>query len=151
MFSGHLDSRLAGWGILLIRIAVGVVFFMHGLDKLFISGVDDAGGFFGSLGIPAPTVMATVIGIIELVGGAALILGAAVRLVGIIFALDMLVALLTVHLPNGFFVMTGGYELVFALGLAALGLALTGSGPLGLDNMLDLPGNRRRQHQPARA
>jgi putative oxidoreductase len=50
----------------------------------------------------------------------------------------MLVAMLLVHRPNGFFAGNGGVELVLLLGTAALALALTGPGALALDNLLPL-------------
>ena len=69
-----LDQALP-WGIALLRIVVGVVFFMHGLQKLFQMGVPGVSGFFASLGIPAPEVAAVVVSLVETVGGLALILG----------------------------------------------------------------------------
>ena len=66
----------------------------------------------------------------------ALILGVLTRLFGLLLTGDMLVALLFVHRPNGFFVGNGGVELVLLLGTAALALALTGPGALALDNLL---------------
>jgi putative oxidoreductase len=131
------------WGIALLRIVVGIVFVMHGQQKLFEMGVGGVGGIFASLGVPAPQLAAVVVSLLETVGGLALILGVLTRLFGLLLAGDMLVALLLVHRPNGFFAGNGGVELVLLLGVAALALALTGAGALALDN--GLPFERRFQ------
>ena len=62
-------------GIALLRIVVGIVFVMHGQQKLFEMGVGGVGGFFASLGVPAPQLAAVVVSLLETVGGVALILG----------------------------------------------------------------------------
>jgi putative oxidoreductase len=131
------------WGIALLRIVVGIVFVMHGQQKLFEMGVGGVGGFFASLGVPAPQLAAVVVSVLETVGGIALILGVLTRLFGLLLTGDMLVALMLVHRPNGFFAGDGGVELVLLLGAAALALALTGPGALALDNLL--PFERRFQ------
>jgi uncharacterized membrane protein YphA (DoxX/SURF4 family) len=55
------------------------------------------------LGLPAPMLLATLVGYIEFVGGFALLLGLATRLFALSLMLTMLVAILTVHLPHGWF------------------------------------------------
>ena len=99
----------------IIRVIVGIVFFVHGWQKVFMFGFGGVGGFFGSLGIPAAGFFAVVVSLLELLGGLALILGFATRLVGLLLAIDMLVALFVVHISNGFFVSENGYELVLLL------------------------------------
>jgi putative oxidoreductase len=129
-------ATLANYGFLVLRVAVGAVFAMHGWQKLTMMGIGGVGGFFGSLGIPAPEVAALAVTILELVGGLALILGIGTRIVGALLAVDMLVALLLVHLPNGFFVDAGGFEFVFTLFAATLFFALAGPGAISLDAQL---------------
>ncbi|MFN8591564.1 MAG: DoxX family protein [Thermomicrobiales bacterium] len=130
------SDRLWPWGIALLRIVVGLAFFMHGYQKLFQMGVGNVAGFFGSIGLPAPELAAWVVSLVETFGGLALILGLGVRIAGVLLAVDMLVALLVFHRPNGFFVSDGGIELVLVLGSAALALAMTGPGALALDSIL---------------
>jgi putative oxidoreductase len=130
------------WGITLLRIVTGIVFFMHGQQKLFETGIDGVGGFFSSLGVPAPQLAAIVVSLLETVGGLALIVGVLTRIVGVLLAIDMLAAIALVHRPNGFFAGDGGIELVLLLAAAALTLALTGPGALALDNAL--PFGRRQ-------
>ena len=120
----------------IIRVVVGLAFFVHGWQKVFTFGFGGVGGFFGSLGIPAAGFFAVVVSLLELLGGLALILGLGTRIVGLLLAINMLVALLVVHLPNGFFVSENGYELVLILGAAALAFAITGASSLSLDNRL---------------
>jgi putative oxidoreductase len=131
---GAPSTRTQAWGLMVLRVAVGIVFFMHGWQKLFMMGLPGVTGFFGMLGIPAPAVAATVVSFLELVGGAALIAGLLTRWVAIPLAIEMLVATLLVHLPNGFFAMDDGYELVFLLLAGAVTLALAGPGALAVDN-----------------
>lgn len=123
-------------GITLIRVVVGLTFFLHGWQKLFTNGIDGVGGFFGSVGIPAAPVAAIIVTFLELLGGLALILGIGTRLVSVLFVFEMLVALLTVHLANGFFVTNNGIELVLLLGVVSAGLALAGPGLYALDTQL---------------
>jgi putative oxidoreductase len=120
-------------GFLILRLAVGIVFAMHGWQKLAVMGVGGVGGFFGSLGIPAPELMAIVVTAVELVGGIALIVGVGTRIAGTLLALDMLGALLLVHLANGFFMDTGGFEFVLTLAAAAVFFALVGPGAWAVD------------------
>jgi putative oxidoreductase len=131
---GAPSTRTQARGLMVLRVAVGIVFFMHGWQKLFMMGLPGVTGFFGMLGIPAPAVAATVVSFLELVGGAALIAGLLTRWVAIPLAIEMLVATLLVHLPNGFFAMDDGYELVFLLLAGAVTLALAGPGALAVDN-----------------
>src|SRR5690606_27664788 len=79
---------------------------------------------------------APVVAIVELVGGIALIAGAFTGIVGLLLAIDMLVAALLVHLPQGVFIDAGGGELVGALGAGALAIAVVGAGRLSLDALL---------------
>ena len=76
------DSNLSQYGIALIRVVVGITFFMHGFQKSFEMGLGGVEGFFGMLGIPAPALAALVVSVVELVGGLALVLGVFTRVVG---------------------------------------------------------------------
>ena len=137
MQSSHrTDNALWPWGITLLRVVVGVAFFMHGYQKLFQMGVGGVGGFFGSLGLPAPELAALVVSLLELVGGLALIVGLLTRVFGLLLAVDMLVALLLVHLPNGFFMANNGFEFTLLLLAAAVALAVSGPGEASLDKIL---------------
>ena len=124
--------------MLLIRVVTGIVFFMHGYQKLVDNGISATQKGFDAMGAPLPEITAVVVTFAELIGGAALIVGALTPLVGLILAIDMLSALFIVHIDSGFFAMNGGFELVLLLGSAALGLALTGPGQYSIDAIVGL-------------
>lgn len=126
----------SSYGVTILRIVTGLTFLAHGLQKLTVFGLAGTAGFLASVGIPSAASLAPLLIALEIVGGLALILGLFTRYVGVALALNMLVALLTVHLANGFFVDTGGFELVLLLGAASLALSLLGSGALSLDAVL---------------
>ncbi len=122
-------------GIALIRAVVGVVFIVHGWQKLAVMGFDGVAGFFGSVGIPLPGVAAVVVTLLELGGGVLLLAGLLTRWVALPLAATMVGAILTVHLPNGF-TGEGGYEFTLLLLASLLGLALTGAGAFSADAAL---------------
>lgn len=122
--------------LLIGRIGFGVIFVAHGWQKLFTNGIDGVTAGFTQMGIPAPGVSAWFSALVELVGGGALILGAAVPLVGLLLTINMLGALFYVHLDAGIFATEGGYELVLALAVGAAVLGLLGSGRFGVDALL---------------
>ena len=116
------DVRLtARYGLAILRIVLGIAMLVHGWDKLS-GGVGGVAGFFGTLGIPAPELMAWVVTIVELVGGILLIVGFLTQITGILLALDMLGAI------------TWEKEAVFAA--AALCLALAGPGAWSVDDVM---------------
>lgn len=115
-------------GRVLLRLALGGVLFAHGLQKFTVMGVDQVGQFFASLGLPAPEVAAALVSTLELVGGAALVLGVLVRPIALLAALELLVASVTAHV--GFFADAGGWELPGVLALSLLALAVLGGGSL---------------------
>lgn len=117
-------------GALILRVVLGVTFFVHGLVK-FQGGIDKTAGFFQSIGLPG--FAANAVGIIELVGGVALILGLGTRIVSTLFVAIMLGAILKVKLAAGF---VGGYELDLALMVMAIYLTLNGSSLFSLDSKL---------------
>src|SRR5260370_8312958 len=95
-----LDMR--SWGITLLRVVVGVVFLMHGGQKFFM-GFHNVAGFLASLRIPAPQAAAIALTLLEFFGGMALVLGLFTRFVALLLAFDMAVAVVLLHLMNGFF------------------------------------------------
>ena len=96
-------------GNVILRVMLGLTFFIHGLAK-FQGGITNIVGYFDSLGIPG--FMAYVIAVIELVGGIVLILGLGTQIVSILFALIMIGAIFTAKLSLGFL---AGYELELLL------------------------------------
>ena len=120
------DGKLQSCGLAVLRIAVGAVFLTHGYQKVFKMHLDGVTGFFGHLGIPLPMLAAIVVMVVEFGGGILLITGLATRIPAALLAMDMVVALLLVHLRNGY-LKTGG-ELPLLLLAGAICLALAGGG-----------------------
>lgn len=128
-------SAWSGYAPLVLRLATGAIFAMHGYQKLQ-GGLAGTTGFVSSLGFPMPEVFAVLLIAAELVGGIFLILGFLTRLAAKALAIVSLFALFLVHLANGFFMATGGYEFILLLLAASVSLMLTGAGKWSLDRMV---------------
>lgn len=115
---------------------LGAIFAMHGYDKVFIKGIPAIGGFFGSIGIPMPELMAYVVSYGELAFGVFLILGLLTHWASKFALVVAIVAFLTVHMSKGFFIGAGGYEFIILIGAAAFSLMITGAGKYSLDSIL---------------
>lgn len=129
-------TRLQGWGITVLRVVVGMVFLVHGGQKLFVFGFGGVAAFLGQVGIPAPGLAAVILTAVESLGGLALLLGLFTRWAAIPLAIVMLVAILAVHLKAGFF-LPDGYEFALTLLGANVALALLGSGEASVDGVLE--------------
>jgi putative oxidoreductase len=125
----------ADWGIAVLRVIVGFTFFLHGWQKLFQLGLPGVTSAFTQMGVPLPGVTAPLVSVLELVGGALLILGLLTRPAAILLAIDMLVATLLVHLPAGFF-LPNGVAFVLLLLAGAVALVLTGPGAFAVDRII---------------
>lgn len=123
-------------GLAVLRIVVGIVFAVHGYEKLFVQSIPGVTGFFTQIGAPLPGITAPLVSLLEFAGGIMLILGVLTSVVGALLALDMLGALFLVHLANGFSAQNGGYEFVLTLFAASLALALAGPGAYALDRAI---------------
>jgi putative oxidoreductase len=113
----------------------------HGAQKLFGwfggYGLEGTGGFFSqNLGLEPGLLWAALVGGVEFFGGLLLALGLLTRPAALAIAVVMAVAVLAVHLPNGFFWTSGGYEYPLLWGLIALAIAFKGGAELSLDRAL---------------
>jgi putative oxidoreductase len=126
-------------GLLVLRVVVGFVFFMHGWQKLVDNGISATQQGFDGMGVPLPDITAVLVTFVELVGGTMLIAGFLTRIAGVLLIADMISAMFIVHVENGFFVTNGGYELVFLLAGGALALAIAGPGTYSADVMVGIP------------
>ena len=129
------SSKWGGFAPLVLRVATGLIFALHGWQKLEM-GVPGVTGFLSSLGFPMPAFFAVVLIAAELIGGILLILGAFTHWAAKILAIVAIVALVSVHLPNGFFMANGGYEFMLLILASTLSLMITGPGKWALDHKL---------------
>jgi putative oxidoreductase len=136
----------ADTSLLVFRLGLGVVFVAHGYNHIFRGGkIAGTGRWFESLGMRPGVLHAWTASLTELGAGALLMLGLATPLACAGVIGTMLVAWITNHLRNGFFIFRPGegYEYVMTLTLAAVGLAGVGAGQWSLDHALgwfDPPG-----------
>jgi putative oxidoreductase len=117
-----------------LRIVVGLVFLMHGGDKLFVFGLGGIADYMGKLGLPLPLVSAAVVIAVELLGGLAILLGVFTRLAGALLAFEMVVAILVARFHGGFFAPYG-YEFELTLLGACLTFALGGPGRISFEEI----------------
>jgi putative oxidoreductase len=121
-------------GIAFLRVVVGVVFLAHGGQKLFVLGFASVAGKMQQLGMPLPVPSAVVVTLVEFLGGLGLILGLRARWAAFFISIDMLVAVLAVHLRGGLF-LPRGFEYALTLLAASVALTLLGPGALALDSL----------------
>lgn len=120
---------------LILRVILGLTFFVHGAVK-FQGGIENTAGWFGSIGLPS--FLAYMVAGLELVGGIALVLGLFSRVVSALFVLLMAGAILKVKLAAGFLGngQGAGYELDLALMAMAAFIAINGSNAFALDQLI---------------
>jgi putative oxidoreductase len=139
----------AAWYALPLRLIIGFGFMQHGYAKL-ARGPEDFIGMLHAMGLPVPFILGWATIIVELVGGLLILAGALIPLSTVPMAIVLLVAIFTVHFPNGFssiklqsFDAAGahfgqpGYEtdLLYLAGLVAL--CFGGAGPISIDRLLN--------------
>jgi putative oxidoreductase len=133
-------ARLVGgaepWSLLPLRIVVGVVFLVHGSQKLLVFGLAGFAGYLGKLGIEPALFWSVVVTAVEFLGGIAVLVGLLTRWAALFLAVDLLVAIVTVHLPKGFFMDKGGYEFPLTLLGACLTILLAGAKTPSVDRRL---------------
>jgi putative oxidoreductase len=119
-----------------VRIVVGIMFLMHVSVKFHMGAGAVAANIFAKNGFEPSLVWAYVTMFIELVGGLCLIVGLLTRFVGAVLAIEMLIALLFVHLAKGYMAGAGGYEYVLLIGAVCFVFAIRGGGPYSVDRLL---------------
>src|SRR5574337_850471 len=89
------------WAVVILRIAVGIIFFAHGYQKVFQTGPKNFGGWLKSLGVPFPTLFGYIVSYTEFLGGSALIVGFLTPVAALLIAATMVVAMLKVKWSKG--------------------------------------------------
>jgi uncharacterized membrane protein YphA (DoxX/SURF4 family) len=122
-------------GTFILRVVLGLIFFVHGLVK-FQGGIENTVGWFSSIGLPG--FLAYGVALLEVVGGIALVLGLFSRVVSGLLALMMVGAIFKVKLAVGFLGngQMAGYELDLAFLAMAVFITLNGSGAYALDQVI---------------
>lgn len=123
-----LLTQFPDWAALVLRLELGLIFILHGRPK-FGPGRTETIGLLRSKGVPAPETTVLLLGALEVVGGALLIVGLLTRPIAILLAIEMFVAAWFIS-HKGF---VRGADWPFTLASATLALALLGSGTYSLD------------------
>lgn len=130
-----------------LRVPVGIIFAAHGAQKLFGwfggYGLQGTGHWMASIGLHPGYWMALLAGSAEFFGGLSLIIGLLVRPAAALLAFTMGVAIVHVHLHNGLFLSSNGYEYALTLMAVSTSLLLSGAGRYSVDAAW-----LRRSHSP---
>jgi putative oxidoreductase len=143
-----VPSNWAAWYAIPLRLMVGFGFMQHGYAKL-ARGPESFTAALHALGMPEPALLAWATIVVEIICGFAVFVGAFIPLASIPMIVVLLVAIFTVHLPNGFSSIKllsvdaagahfgqPGYEADLLYLAALVALLLGGSGPAALDRLL---------------
>lgn len=132
--SKNILSHGQSLSLLFARLAVAYGFFEPAMQKW--SDIKAVAEWFGSMGIPLPTLNAYMAASTELTGVVLLTLGLFTRLISIPLMVVMIVAITTVHLPHGFAAGNNGFEIPLYYFLFLAIFASHGAGKFSLDYLL---------------
>lgn len=136
----RLVNTHSGFGPLIARVPLGIIFMAHGAQKLFGwfggAGFEATANWFESIGLHPSALMTALAGGTEFFGGLALLLGFLTRPVSLLLSFTLLVAIFTVHIGNGLFMANNGYEFALALLSGTAALLISGSGRWAVDYYL---------------
>jgi putative oxidoreductase len=119
---------------LIIRLAAGLILFVHGWQKL--GNIDGVTATMVKNAISPPMLVAYVVSVTETVGALGVAVGLFTRFCAAACAIDLAVITFHVLLPKGFTWSQGGYEYLLMWGLIMFAIALRGGGPYSLDRLL---------------
>lgn len=123
--------------LLVLRLLVGVTMVAHGYNHMLgPGGVEGTSRWFASMGLRPPKVHATLSGVGEMASGVALAVGLLTPIAAAFVVGTMVVAGVTVHRKNGFFVFKEGYEYVLFLAVVSVVIGLLGAGVVSVDHVL---------------
>ncbi|MFK4821784.1 DoxX family protein [Ochrobactrum quorumnocens] len=120
-----------GLATLVARVFLSILFILAGFSKL--TAISGTAGYFAGLGLPVPTVTAVLVGLVEFVGGLAILVGFQTRIAAAIVAFFTIGATLVAHMnfAEGMNAMMAQKNLAIAGGLILL--ALQGAGSISID------------------
>jgi len=128
----HTLARGASFAPLIMRVLLGGLFVLHGVDK-FRTGLDNVEAFFASNDVPMSGLTATLTPLLEIGLGVALILGLFTRISAIVLTAVLVGAIVWVKGPT----ILGSSELDIAYIAGLIGIALLGPGQFSIDEVLD--------------
>ncbi len=129
----HVLEKLKPLGLLLLRVALGVIFIYHGYPKLF-GHTRETMQAFAHMGLPGYFVY--IAGVVEFFGGCMLVAGLFTRVAGLLLASEMAVGLWRVHNIISNPMAVGNYELPLVLAVSTFALATVGAGLISFDQAL---------------
>ncbi|MFB3787272.1 MAG: DoxX family protein [bacterium] len=133
----RLLRRYQDFGLMILRLTVGIIFAIHGFTKIFHGGGMTATILtFTELGVYFPAITAWLVALGELFGGGCMILGLFTREAALYLTVIMAGAILTIHGQHGFFNINQGYEYNLMLIGACLCLLFSGGGSGAMDKVL---------------
>ena len=121
------------WGILILRVVLGVVLIVHGWPK--VKNLHGTGEAFQGMGFKPGVFWATVAAALEFLGGLMLVLGLFTQIIALLVAIQFLVIILKLKLKPGAF---AGYEFDLLILGAALLLLTIGGGAVSLDTLIGI-------------
>jgi putative oxidoreductase len=135
IYSSITGKLLAGFDLTLLLIRIVLAYGFYSTAVMKWNNITGVAEWFGSLGIPMPTLNAYLAASTESVGVVLLSLGLATRLISIPLIIVMIVAIVTVHWANGFEAGNNGYEIPLYYLLMLLTLLIKGAGKISLDRI----------------
>ena len=141
----YADLSTMSFGLLVLRVVVGLIMAAHGAQKLLGwfggYGLRGTGQFFVQLGFQPGPAFAAAASISEIISGLLVTFGFLGPIGPALMISVMIVAAMTVHWEHGLFASNNGIELPLLYGAAAFALALTGFGQYSLDSVLGIAGH----------
>ena len=132
----HFYKAMTPVAATFVRIVIGIMFLMHVSIKLKIGAAAVAANFMAKNGLEPALLVAYAAIALEIVGGVCLVVGLFTRFFAAALAIEMLIALLFVHLAKGYAAGGGGYEYVRLIGAVCFVIAMRGGGPYSVDRMI---------------
>jgi putative oxidoreductase len=135
------DPKAVDLALLVLRLTCGLMIMAHGYNHIFGGGkIQGTAGWFASMGMKPGILHAWLASVTELGAGLLLIAGLLTPLAAAGLLSVMIVAWITAHRKNGFFIFKPGqgWEYVMFISFTALALGTIGAGEWSLDHALDI-------------
>lgn len=136
MYESAVEKLEMGKDIPLLLIRLVLAYGFYGTAMMKLNNIDSVAEWFGSMGIPFPTLNAYMAATTEISGVVLLTIGLFNRIISIPLIIVMLVAIFTVHISNGFEAGNNGFEIPLYYLLMLLVILFNGAGRISADFML---------------